>query len=44
MTRRGGSLFKYLEFRLLRLENDNGRRRAVLVDERPVLYDPARRA
>ncbi len=38
---RGGSLFKYMEFKLLRLENDNGTRRAALVDDQPVLYAPA---
>ena len=37
---RGGTLFEYLEFKLMLLENDQGVRRAALVDGKPVLYDP----
>ena len=38
---RGGTLFKYMDFKLLRLENDNGTRRAALVEDKPQLFDPA---
>ena len=38
---RGGNLFAYLEFKLMALENDNGVRRAALVDGKPVFLEPA---
>lgn len=39
---RGGTLFNYLTFRLLQVENDgSGRRRPVLANGEPVLLDPA---
>ncbi len=38
---RGGTLFTYLEFKLMALENVGGGRRAVLVDGRPVLLEPS---
>jgi hypothetical protein len=37
---RGGSLFAYLNFRLMQVVNDNGRWRPLLVDGNPVLLDP----
>jgi hypothetical protein len=39
---RGGSLFQYLDFKLLGLENDGRGRRAALVDGKAVLFEPAR--
>jgi hypothetical protein len=36
---RGGSLFSYLTFRLMMLENDNGVRRPAVVDGQPVLLE-----
>ena len=38
---RGGTLFAYLEFKLMALENDNGVRGAALVDGKPVLIEPS---
>jgi hypothetical protein len=38
---RGGTLFDYLEFKLMALENDDGTRRPALVGNDPVLFDPA---
>ena len=37
----GGTLFSYLDFKLLLLENQNGVRRAALVEGNPVLVEPA---
>ena len=37
---RGGSLFSYLDFKLMLLEDDGGVRRAALRDGRPVLVEP----
>lgn len=39
---RGGNLFAYLDFKLMQLENDNGTRRALLVDGQPVFLEPAK--
>lgn len=36
---RGGTLFAYLDFKLMALENDNGVRRAAVVDGKPVLFE-----
>jgi hypothetical protein len=38
---RGGSLFSYLDFKLLLLANDNGTRRAAIENGMPVLVEPA---
>ena len=38
---RGGTLFTYLEFKLMALENANGVRSAALVDGRPLLLEPS---
>jgi hypothetical protein len=37
---RGGSLFTYMQFKLMALENDNGTRRPALVDGQGVLLEP----
>ncbi len=37
---RGGSLFAYMQFKLMALENDNGTRRPALVDGQGVLLEP----
>jgi len=37
---RGGTLFAYLEFKLMALENAGGVRRAAVVNGEPVLYEP----
>ncbi len=37
---RGGTLFAYLEFKLMALENDNGMRRAAVVEGRPLFFEP----
>ncbi len=37
---RGGTLFSYLDFKLLLLENDGDQRRAAIVDGKPVLLEP----
>ncbi len=36
----GGNLFSYLQFRLMELENVDGRRQARIVNGQPVLHDP----
>jgi hypothetical protein len=38
--RQGGTIFAYLTFRLMQVENVDGRWRPVLVDAKPVLLDP----
>jgi hypothetical protein len=37
---RGGTLFAYLNFKLMALDNDNGVRRAAVVNGQPVLFEP----
>ena len=39
---RGGSLFNYLDFKLLALEHENGAWRPALANGEPVLLDPTR--
>jgi hypothetical protein len=37
---RGGTLFAYLEFKLMALENENGVRRAAVANGQPILFEP----
>ncbi len=39
---RGGSLFSYLDFKLLALTDDGGTRRAALSDGKPILLEPSK--